>query len=109
MRVVRESNPIIQQFGRGQVGSGMQVGERTGEVMVLSAKVRVSLVVWLGEMQIGERMGHDGDECSSSGEVGGMSKGDAVRREDGYGDGDERNSSGDVDSMGRGKGGGGVG
>ena len=38
-----------------------------------------------------------------------MSKGDAVRREDGYGDGDERNSSGDVDSMCRGKCGGGGG
>ena len=29
-----------------------------------------------------------GDECSNSGEVDGMGKGDAGRREDGWGDGD---------------------
>ena len=34
----------------------------------------------------------------------GMGRGDAVRREDGWGDGYERSSSGELDSMGRGKG-----
>ena len=51
VRVVRVSDPTVQQFGRGQ-GS-----KRTGGVMVMSATVWVRLTVWVGEMQVGGRLG----------------------------------------------------
>ena len=44
---------------------------------------------------------------SSSGELSGMSKGEAVPREDGKGVGDERSNSSDISGMGKGGGGGG--
>ena len=47
----------------------------------------------------------DGDERSSLGEVDGMGRGDASRREDGWAGGDERSSSGEVNDTSRGKGG----
>ena len=76
MRVVRVPDPIVQQFRPGWVGStrsGMQVGERTSDVMVTSAAIRMRLMGgWLG----------DGNKRNSSGEVGGMGRGDVVQRED---------------------------
>ena len=54
VRVVRVSDPTIQQFGRGQVGSAgsrMQVNKRTGGMMVMSATVWVRSIVWVGEMR----------------------------------------------------------
>ena len=38
-------------------GSRIQVGGRTGGVMVMKGASWVSLVVWVGERQLGERMG----------------------------------------------------
>ena len=135
------SNPTCRQMekaaGMVLAGSGMQVGGRTVEVMVMNVAIRMRSSIWVGEMQFGERIGggdgdehsnygevddigrgdavrredgwEDGEERSSSGEVGDMGRGDAIQREDGWGDGDERNSSDEVDGMGRGKGGRGVG
>ena len=43
-------NLTVQQFGREWLGSGMQVGGRTSEVMVMSAAVQVRSSVWVGKM-----------------------------------------------------------
>ena len=117
MRVGRVLDSTVQQFGRGRVGSGMQLSGRTSGVMVMSATVRVRSTIRVGEMQVGERMG-GGMVMSTTVRVrstvwvgetqfggktgGGMVMSVAGRREDVWGDGDEHNSSGEVDSMGRG-------
>ena len=53
-------NPTAQQFGRGRMGlagSGMQVDERIGGVMVMSIVVWVRSAIWVWETQVGGRMG----------------------------------------------------
>ena len=44
----------------------------------------------------------NGDECNKLGEDGDIGRGDAARREVGWGDDDERISLGDVGGMGKG-------
>ena len=105
MRVVRVPDLTVQHMekfvGMVLAGSGMQVGRRTGGVMVLNALGSMRSTVWAGEMQFGGRLG----------KVMVMNATVQVRstlwvRETQFdersgGDGDEHSSSGEVDDMGR--------